>query len=136
MPDTKTQTAPLYIVLARTLEAMANCAKSGNTEWEERHAAHIATLCNEHLPSGSGFDNGTEFDDASTSERLVFTTAFHHMTEHGYYDGWTEHTVTVTPSLGSGFNLRIGGRNRNEIKDMIGEYFDEMLRRSVNEYGS
>ena len=53
------------------------------------------------------------------------------MNENGYYDGWTEHTVTVTPALSGEFHLRISGRNRNDIKDMIHESFDHLLRTDV-----
>ena len=53
------------------------------------------------------------------------------MNENGYYDGWTEHTVTVTPSLQHAFSLRISGRNRNDIKDMMHESFNYALRTDV-----
>ena len=50
------------------------------------------------------------------------------MTEHGYYDGWTEHDVIVTPSLRSpGFSLRITGRNRRDIKEYIADAFHDAL---------
>ena len=79
------------------------------------------------LPSGSGFDNGTQFDvENSTMDKLVFTTSFHHMSEHGYYTKWTDHTVTVTPSF-HGLNIKVSGRNRNDIKDHIAECFDCLL---------
>jgi hypothetical protein len=77
------------------------------------------------LPSGSGFDNGSTINlKESRPDRLVIDTAFHHMDEHGYYDGWTEHKVIVTPSLQWGYVLRVTGRNRNWIKDYIYEVFD------------
>lgn len=80
-----------------------------------------------HAPHGSGFDNGTMLDfDKSGGAKLVFTTAFHHMTEHGYYSGWTEHTVTVTPAF-DGFDLKISGRDRNDIKDYIADVFNTFL---------
>lgn len=85
------------------------------------------------LPSGSGFDSGTQINDATRPDRLVLDTAFHHLSEHGYYTGWTEHSVIVTPSLVSGFDLRITGRNRNNIKDYIAEEFDYALRQDVPE---
>jgi hypothetical protein len=91
--------------------------KSG---WADKHAQRINKLVADHMPSGSGFDNGTRLDlDASTPSKLVFDTAFHHMDQHGYYDGWTEHRIIVTPSLTSAFDLRITGVNRGQIKDLI-----------------
>ena len=53
--------------------------------------------------------------------------------ETGMYDGWTEHTVTVRPSLQFGFRLSISGRNRNGIKDYIAEVFGEILNTEVVE---
>lgn len=60
----------------------------------------------------------------------LFTALFHLMNDVGYYDGWTEHTVTVTPSFG-GVNLRISGRNRNDIKESIHQAFDTALKTEV-----
>lgn len=125
---------PLYQALATKIQAILNCQESGNMEWEQRHAESVDSLTKQHMPSGGGFDSGTQFDDvASKPERLVFTTSFHHMNDVGSYDGWTDHSVIVTPSLANGFNLRITGRNRNDIKDYIHESFDVALRTIVSE---
>lgn len=114
----------LYKVLAGLVNARANCIARPNPEWKERHEERIYWLVKDHLPTGSGFDAGTAIDlDASTDDKLVFTTSFHHMDEHGSYSGWTEHTVTVRPSLHFGVRLTIGGRDRNEIKEYIHECF-------------
>jgi hypothetical protein len=119
---------PLYKQLASLVDARLRCeGKAFDVRlrgWYEKHTESIRALVQEYMPHGSGFDNGTKIDlDRSTSERLVFTTAFHHMNEHGGYDGWTEHTVTVTASLAFNFSLKIGGRNRNDIKDYMHEVF-------------
>jgi hypothetical protein len=87
-----------------------------------------------YLPSGSGFDNGSKLDlSESTPERIVLSTSYHHMNEGGMYDGWSEHTVIVTPSLASGFNLRITGRDRNAIKAYIAECFHDALTVEVDD---
>jgi len=126
---------PLYQVLASILIARDNCRRSGNDEWHDRyHEARAAELVKRYLPSGSGFDNGTKLDDIkSTGDSLVFDVDFHHMNEHGFYDGWTTHRVVVRPSLAFGFRLTIGGRNRNEIKDYIAEVFDAALHTPIDE---
>ena len=78
-------------------------------------------------PRGSGFDAGTTLDiDASNATKLVFITSFHHMDEHGGYDGWTEHKVVVTPAFYD-FDTRVTGRDRNRIKEYIGEVFHTWL---------
>lgn len=123
---------PLYRRLAQLLVAIDNCQRNGNDEWLRRHTDAMRALVREHMPSGSGFDNGTKLDPArSSGEKLVFETSFHHMNESGSYDGWTHHEVFVTPSLGFEFKLRVTGRNRNEIKDLIAESFHVALSREV-----
>lgn len=119
---------PLYQEIARRLVAMENCRKSGNVEWLQNHGAAISHYVAEHFPHGSGFDGGVTFDfDDSTPDRLIFLTAFHHMNESGMYDGWTEHKLTVRPSLAFGYDLRIGGRDRDGIKEYIAECFAACL---------
>ena len=79
------------------------------------------------LPSGSGVDNGASVNlKLSTPQKIVINTAFHHMDGNGYYDGWTEHQVIVTPCLKYGYALRITGRNRNQIKDYLYDLFDNL----------
>lgn len=125
--DPKT-TEELYAAISRTLAAYQNCIKANNAEGEANWKERLENF-NDLLPSGSGFDSGSKLDiDASSPERLVFNTSFHHMDEGGYYDGWTEHSVIITPSLQSGYNLRVTGRNRNDIKEFIREVFSDLIR--------
>lgn len=122
----------LYRHLAGKVQAMATCRKTDNAEWFERHSDAAEKLCKDHMPSGSGVDCGTTIDlDRSKPQRLVFHTSFHHMDESGGYDGWTEHDVIVTPCLYSGFDLRITGRDRDDIKDYLGELFSYALDREI-----
>ncbi len=121
----------LYRELASLVRARLNCEETGNREWFQKHEARIEELVKNYMPSGSGFDCGTKIDlDKSTPEKLVFYTDFHHMNE-GYYDGWTEHCITVRPSLLCNFTLTISGKNRNEIKDYIHQAFDCALDEEV-----
>jgi hypothetical protein len=116
--------------LSAAIEARKNCQQSGNAEWLDRWEERINQLVG-MLPSGSGIDSGTKIDlDKSHADKLVLYTAFHHMNEVGYYDGWTEHTITVTPSF-LGINLRISGRDRNQIKDYLYGTYEYALTRPV-----
>jgi len=122
----------LYSEIASRLYAAANCEKTANHEWHRRHIQQIRDWVKEHLPSGSGYDNGTQIDfQASTPEKLVFTTSYHHMNDVGMYDGWTEHVITVRPSLQHGIVLTVSGSNRNDIKDYIATTFAEALKSEV-----
>lgn len=81
------------------------------------------------LPSGSGFDKGTEVLEFRKG-KLFLRTHYHHM-ENGFYVGWTSHDITVVPDLIFGFTLKISGRNMNGIKDHIAEVFEDVLNEDV-----
>lgn len=122
----------VYECIARAFIARKNCEENGTEEWFERHSDRIEQLVHTYLPSGSGFDLGTSIDwDASRPDRLVFNTAFHHMDENGYYDGWTDYQVICRASLAFGFDLRITGRDRRDIKDYIHDAFHSALDRML-----
>lgn len=128
----------LYREIASILNAIDNCRKSGNTTWLEKHEDSLKTLC-DFLPSGSGIDCGTILNrDKSTSEKLVFDFSYHHMNEYGMYDGWTEHTLTIRPSLQFGIDIRISGRDRNQIKEYLYETYSYALQSEVwqSEHGN
>ena len=121
-------TKPRYSEMASLIAAIENCRQSNNVEWLQRHSTTLAAMVKNSAPSGSGIDCGTQIDmHKSKAERLVFTMSFHHMDESGGYDGWTEHEVIVTPSLASGFELRITGRDRNGIKEYLGQIYYDWL---------
>ncbi|SRR5229473_3496264 len=123
----------VYQKIAACFEAIENCESSGNIEWRHKHAEEILTLIKEHLPRGAGIDCGTKLLAESTPERLVFQADYHHMNDDGCYDGWTDHTVIVTPSLAHGFELKVTGRNRNGIKEYLAETFHQALSENLEE---
>ena len=122
---------PLYVVMSRKLLAIDSCVRANNHEWLDRHTEALENL-DYHLPSGGGFDNGSSLDlDRSKPERIVINTAYHHMPEWGMYDGWSHHSVIITPSLAFGAEIRITGKNRNDIKDYMHECFDMAINELV-----
>lgn len=131
----------LLRAIVSALVARANCERSGNSEWYGKHSARLESLA-EFLPSGSGFDSGTEIDVERTSEkgadtireRIFLNTSFHHIdSESGCYDGWTSHRITVRPDLLFGFDLTISGPDRNGIKEYMHEVFAAALSAEVEE---
>jgi len=127
----------LYEHIASATQARLNCLadekRTGKAhDWTARHESTIEELT-KLLPSGSGIDSGVAFDfEKSTGEKLVFHFGFHHMDEMGGYDGWTDHTLTVKPSLHFGINLSISGRDRNQIKEYLHELFSCALTELVD----
>ena len=131
---TDSGTAPsvkLYEQIARIIDARIRCIETNN-DWWMKHDETLREL-NDLLPSGSGIDNGTKLCiEESKPNRLVFSFGYHHMNDGGMYDGWTEHTLVVTPSLMSRFDLRITGSNRNQIKDYLYEVFQSALDETID----
>jgi len=119
-------------------QALANVAMALNNPALKGRGLDIQTQYFDQLvkrlPSGAGFDAGTEFvSNISGSKRLHFRTAFHHHDYTGYV-GWTEHEVIVTPCLDSTMiNIRITGKNKHDIKDYIFEVFYTMLTEEAPE---
>jgi hypothetical protein len=117
-----------YVAIASAIAARNHCEERGLTELFNEWTEYMADIIHEHVPSGSGFDSGTGLNPDATSiggnkpQRLVFNTSFHHMSEHGFYDGWTHHQVWVYPWF-DGFSVRVTGRGRNSIKDLIADTF-------------
>jgi hypothetical protein len=111
-------------VLAGKVQAYRNCCNTNNGEWAGNHKEDIDRIMDTYCPHGSGIDGVNQLDlDKSNGEKLVIHTSFHHMNEVGYYDGWTEHTVTITPNF-DGINVSVSGRNRNDIKEYLSETFE------------
>lgn len=82
----------------------------------------------EHLPSGSGLDNGVRFSySKSKPNQLVFKTSFHHINENGFYTCWTQHKIIVKPSFFQGFEVTITGRNKNGIKEYLYDLFIDVF---------
>ena len=83
------------------------------------------------LPSGSGIDSGTVIDrDHAGKLSFKLITAYHHMNDAGYYVCWTNHVLTVSPDWSAdGFDFKISGRDRNEIKDYLGDLYQDYLSR-------
>ena len=122
-----------YQKIAGLIAAIENCERTRNHEWREKHRDALAAIMRDYLPHGSGFDAGTDLDDSSAPDRVRFITSFHHMNDAGMYDGWTEHTVTMRPSLVHGFVLDVSGRDRNGIKDYILDTFYAALSADLAE---
>ena len=119
----------LFQAIAVACGARKRCLESGNDyakKWDEKLAEY-----SDLLPSGSGIDSGCKIDlELSGDEKIVIHTSFHHMDDNGYYCGWSNHDVVVTPSF-HGFNLRITGRDVRGIKEYLRDIFHESLNQEI-----
>jgi hypothetical protein len=122
----------LYQRISQKFDAYLNCIKSNNKIWEDKHKYDIEELVKNNLPSGSGFDSGTHFDfDKSKNNKLIFNTSYHFMDENGMYDGWENYKIEITPDLSLAFNIKIIGKNKNDIKDYILDCFCHDLGKEI-----
>ena len=116
----------------RVYEALAQASeRSDDEEWADIMREKIDNIM-KGAPSGAGIDTGTRIiAEKCSREKLVFSADFHHMTESGYYDGWTEHLIIVTHDL-TGLNIRVTGKNRNDIKEYLTEVYHYWLTKEVD----
>lgn len=111
---------PLYRELSATIQAYKNClaANPQNTEWAKKHRETLMRLV-DLLPYGSGIESLEVDFEKSHLEKIIVYLSFHHMNADGFYCGYTDHTITITPSFHDGVNLRISGSNRQDIKEYL-----------------
>lgn len=118
--------------MAQTIDAYKRCIETKNAEWERNHRDALEKLVKNHLPSGSGFDNGTKIDySESTGEKVILITNFHHMDNSGGYTDWTSHQIKITPSLMFDFDIKISGKDKNGIKEYINDVFNSALAEEI-----
>ena len=126
MPRTKT----LAAWIAEASEWVERAENNLNAQWGDIARTRLGQLVN-MLPSGSGIDCGTKLVSASAT-KIVLECSFHHMDEHGYYDGWTKHRITVRPTFDS-IDISVSGRNRNDIKEYLHEVYSLALAENIVE---
>ncbi len=95
----------------RACRERSESPQGGHAErWANLHNAALSELIKDTLPHGSGFDSGVSVDWEATdvlAERYVFVCPFHVMNEVGFYVGWAEFRVSVTPSFQDTISLEI-----------------------------
>ena len=124
---------PLYQIIASLVTARHNCERTGNGEWQSRHYRRLNKIVSDHMPSGNGLNNGMSIDaNQSNEDKLIFRTSYQHMNDAGYYDGWTDHNVTVRASLLNEITIYISGRDRNNIKEYLHDVFFNALTTEHN----
>lgn len=100
--------------------------------YNEHHLDRLEELLYK-LPMGSGIDAGTTivFDECARN-KIVFNSAFHVMDDRGFYDGWIEFKIVVTPSF-SGFDLEIKPLQRKTyFNDYLHDYVFDVFYDALN----
>ena len=81
-------------------------------------------LLQELLPIGNGIETGCVISLKSTKKRIVIDTINWHP---NYSDKLTKHQVVITPSFEGEINIRITGKNEDNIKEYLHDIFREAL---------
>lgn len=123
----------LYRAIAQQIERYSRNLDTA-PQWADDAESRIDELARDFLPSGSGFDSGCRIElDQSRIDKIVIRCDFHHMNDAGYYDGWTSHRAIVTPSLQSGFDLRITGKDKRGIREYIADCIHNALKEEIDQ---
>ena len=127
--------------LSATIQARLNCIKhiseGVNTQegimnkWQTKHEDTIQYIIDEFIPHGSGIDGTNTIDlDKSNGEKVIINIEYHHMDSNGFYCGWTDYKLIITPAF-DGINIKIYGTNQitYQIKEYLSELFHHALTR-------
>ena len=113
-----------YSKIAGIIDAYKRCIERNNQGWIDKHDDYIRNFELNQLPSGSGFDSGCTFNrDASTINKLVIDTSYHCMNEGGFYDGWLDFQVIITPTF-SGIDIKLKNRTGSINRKITRKYWD------------
>jgi hypothetical protein len=120
-----------YQCLASAFKSYSYYISKNNNDTAEMFMNDIKQLI-ESLPHGSGIDSTTNFSYLSSKEdKLIITSGYHHMDNNGYYDGWTDFKIILTPSW-YGFNLKIQGAFPRKYADTR-EYLEDLFATDLDQ---
>ena len=126
----------IYKRLAKMANSRLRCLNSTKFPQEiENYENEINNIMKNVLPHGSGIDNGCSFNfEKSRNNRLVINSAYHCMNENGYYDGWVDFIVVLTPSLEMDYELQIKGNfgKYSHVKDYLYQIFGDSFDQEVD----
>lgn len=114
--------------IAQTAQALENCRKSGNTLWAQRHQEYLDQLA-EALPRGAGIDSGTSIDEITSRDHIRLNVPFHAMNQNGYYVGWLQFTLNITPAF-DGIDVEI----LIDADDLDPEEYDDLDVNGLMDY--
>ena len=96
-------------------------------KWEE------FVMLQKLLPIGNGIEKECVISLKSTKKRIVIDTAYWHPNDNYETGLWTDHQVVITPSFEGEINIRVTGKNVDNIKEYINEVFRKALMKEYEE---
>lgn len=85
-------------------------------------------IVRELLPNGSGFDDYPSIAEVSDSE-VIIVIRYHPMSEYGYYEGWIEERLRITPSISHTYKSELTDNSGAEegVREYILDTYHEVL---------
>lgn len=117
-----------YKVCQGLSELLAHYSKTNNTHDEIALECIIKKFAHDYLPRGSGINLGTNIVlRESSTNKFVFTLAWEHMI-NGFYVGWTNHVLTVTPTfMDEVVDIKFESEDYYELVEAIQAENEEMI---------
>lgn len=117
----------------KVYQFLADLCERAKRKNDDDYLDEARNFVKQYGPSGSGIDCGTRLVKGGNG-RLVLDFDYHHMNDCGMYDGWTHHTIHIVPILSSDYDIRITGRDRNDIKEMLYDQYIEFLNTEYTDF--
>lgn len=100
-------------------QKIAKVLSQKNTPLKEKELALLVEL----LPIGNAIETECDLLLNSTKKRIVIFTAYW----HPIMKEWINHQVIITPSFEGEIDIRVTGKNVNNIKQYLHDVFREAL---------
>ena len=101
-------------------QKIARVVSQKNTPLKEKQLSWLQEL----LPIGNGIEAVCVIPLKSTKKRIVIDTYYWHL---NYSYEWTIYQVVITPSFEGEINIRITGKNVDNVKEYLQDIFREAL---------
>ena len=111
----------LYQKIIQTTKALESCEEKGMIEAYNNHYDRLQDIHKNYLPSGSGFDGQMNIESA-TDSKLIIRFDWHILNNNGYYDGWLDLLLIVTPNLANDFDMKIKWYTNGNDKRKVEKY--------------
>lgn len=120
--------------IATTADSLRACQnRPGNNDWAERWYQILRYLESEHLPSGSGFDNGCRIIDEQTCGSNIRIMTEYHVMVDGMYIGWL-HLIVDFSATFNGIDWRIVEVDSTDVREYDDiEYLVDVIIDDIHE---
>lgn len=114
----------VYQKLAYLVVQHQTCIEHNNTKWMHNSKKELEERCD--LFTGGDIESCEVDLEKSNNKLLVLYVSFRHISEWGYNNGVTNHTIRVRPAL-TEIEISVSGKDTNGIKAYLRDTFANFL---------